>query len=70
MKSTSREEKIECDVRLGILSSMKSKKIEKTQNKYLEEAYDLLTNKNYDKSTYLYGMKPANLKINLGEIKS
>ena len=39
IKSTSREEKIECNIMLGVLSVMKSKKLIYSKSKYLDEAY-------------------------------
>ena len=70
IKSTSREEKIECNIMLGILSILKSKKLIYTKNKYLEEAYDLITDDKFNKAQYLYGDKSLGIKFNLSEIRS
>ena len=70
IKSTSREEKIECNIMLGVLSILKSKKLIYTKNKYLEEAYDLITDDKFNKSQYLYGDKSLGVKFNLSEIRS
>ena len=70
VKATSREEKIECDIKLGILSIIKSKKIKYIKSKYFEEAYDLISDKNYNKNKYLYGNKDINPKFNLIEVRA
>ena len=69
IKSTSREEKIECNIMLGVLSVMKSKKLIYSKSKYLDEAYYLITEKNYDKSQYSYGDKSLGVKFNLNEVR-
>ena len=69
IKATSREEKIECDIMLGVLSIIKTKKILYTKNKYFDEAYDLISEKNYNKKNYLYGNKSIDPKFNLIEIR-
>jgi len=69
IKSTSREEKIECNIMLGVLSIMKSKKLVYSKSKYLDEAYFLLTEKNYNKSQYSYGDKSVGIKYNLNEVR-
>ena len=70
IKSTSREEKIECNIMLGVLSIIKSKKLIYLRNKYLEEAYDLITDDKFNKTQYLYGDKSLGIKFNLSEIRS
>ena len=70
VKANSREEKIECDVMLGVLSIVKTKKIYYTKSKYLEEAYDLISDPNYNKNKYLYGNKSINPKFNLLEVRA
>ena len=70
IKSTSSEEKIECNIMLGVLSILKSKKLIYTKNKYLEEAYDLITDDKFNKSQYLYGDKSLGVKFSLSEIRS
>ena len=70
VKATSREEKIECNIKLGILSIIKSKKIKYLKSKYFEEAYDLISDKSYDKNKYLYGNKEINPKFNLIEVRA
>ena len=69
-KSTSREEKIEYNIMLGVLSVIKTKKIAYSRNKYLDEAYDLISEKNYNKSKYLYGDKSLNPKFSLMEVRA
>ena len=69
IKSTSREEKIECNIMLGVLSVMKSKKLIYSKSKYLDEAYYLITEKNYDKGQYSYGDKSLGIKFNLNEVR-
>ena len=70
IKSTSREEKIECNILLGILSAMKTKKTLYIKSKYLDEAYFFISEKNYNKNEYLYGDKSLGLKFNLNEIRA
>lgn len=71
VKSNRIEEKIECDIMLGVLSTIKSKKIEAQESKYLEEAYNLLCDKNFDIKNYYYGNKsPPNSKLNFCEVRS
>ena len=70
MKSTAREEKIECNIMLGVLSILKSKKLIYLKNKYLEEAYDLITDDKFNMEQYLFGDKSLGLKYNLSEIRS
>ena len=69
IKSTSREEKIECNIMLGVLSIMKSKKLVFSKSKYLDEAYFLITEKKYNKSQYSYGDKSLGIKYNLNEVR-
>ena len=70
MKATSREEKIEYDIMLGVLSIIKTKKIAYNKNKYLDEAYTLISDKSFNKSKYLYGNKSINPKFNLIEVRA
>ena len=70
VKSTTREEKIECDIMLGVLSIIKTKKFLYNKNKYLDEAYELITDKTYDRAKYLYGNKSLNPKFNLIEVRA
>ena len=70
VKATSREEKIECNIKLGVLSIIKTKKILYTKSKYFDEAYDLLSENNYNKKNYLYGNKSLNPKFNLIEVRA
>ena len=69
-QSTSREEKIENDIKLGVLSAIKSRKEDVSESKYLEEAYEILCDKNYDLKTYKYGNKPISLANNFYEIRA
>ena len=69
-KSTTREEKIIYDIKLGIISSIKSQKDHILESKYLEEAYEFLCDKNFDLSGYKYGNKPTNIKNNFYEIRA
>ena len=65
------EEKIELNIKLGVLSTLKSKKIEAERSKYFEEAYNIILNKKFDIKTYFYGNKsPPNQKLNFSEIRS
>ena len=70
IKSTTREEKIECNIMLGVLSIIKSKKLIYSKSKYLDEAYYLISEKNYDKSQYLYGDKSLNPKFKQSEVRA
>ena len=70
-KSNRPEEKIEYEIMLGVLSTIKSKKIEPQISKHFEQAYNLLCDKNFDIKNYLYGNKsPSNYKLNFCEIRS
>ena len=65
------EEKIELCIKLGILSTIKSKKIKPERSKYFEEAYSIILNKNFDINNYFYGNKsPPNPKLNFCEIRA
>ena len=68
--TTSREEKIENDIKLGIISKIKTKKRNFEPSKYLEEAYELLCDNNFDLNTYKYGSQPSNIRNNLYEIRA
>ena len=71
VKANRIEEKIECDIMIGVLSTIKSKKIEPQESKYFEEAYNLLCDKNFDIKNYYYGNKsPPNSKLNFCEVRS
>ena len=69
-QSKSREDKIEYDIKLAVISSIKSKKANILESKYLEEAYEILCDKNYDLNTYKYGNKPTVIKNNFYEIRA
>ena len=69
VKLNSNEEKIECDIQLGILSTIKTRKID-VISKYFERAYSLLCDKNFDKKNYIYGTKPPKIKLNYSEIRA
>ena len=70
-KANRPEEKIEFNIMLGVLSTIKSKKIEPQESKYFEEAYNILCDKNLDIKNYYYGNRsPPNLKLNFSEIRS
>ena len=69
-KTKIREERIEYDIKLGILSSIKSKQNKVKKNKYLKEAYDLLTDKSFDKVNYKFGTTPLRSKNNIYEIRA
>ena len=69
-QSTSREEKIKNDIKLGIISSMKSKKDMVTESKYLEEAYELLCDRNFDLTTYKFINQPLNIVNVFYEIRA
>ena len=68
--AASREEKIENDIKLGIISNIKTKKKNYEPSKYLEEAYELLCDKNFDLNTYKYGSQTSNVKNNFYEIRA
>ena len=71
LKATRPEEKIEYDIMLGVLSTIKSKKIEPQESKYFEQAYNLICDKNFDIKNYFYGNKsPPNAKLNFCEIRA
>ena len=71
LKVTRLEEKIECDIMLGVLSTIKSKKIEPQESKYFEQAYNVLCDKNFDVKNYYYGNKsPPNVKLNFCEVRA
>ena len=69
-QSKSREEKIEYDIKLGIISIIKTQKDNINESKYLEEAYELLCDKNFDLSMYKYGTQPVNIINNLYELRA
>ena len=71
VKANRPEEKIEYDIMLGVLSTIKSKKIEPQESKYFEQAYSALCDQNFDIKNYFYGNKsPPNIKLNFCEIRS
>ena len=69
-QSKTREEKIEFDIKLGIISVIKTQKENINESKYFEEAYELLCDKNFDLSKYKYGTNPVNIINNLYEIRA
>ena len=69
-QSKSREEKIEYDIKLGVISVIKTQKENMNESKYLEEAYELLCDKNFDLSMYKYGTQPVNIINNLYELRA
>ena len=70
-KATRPEEKIELNIKLGVLTTMKSKKIEPERSFHFDEAYNLILNKNFDIKNYFYGNKnPINIKLNFCEIRA
>ena len=69
-KSKTREDKIEYDIKLFLLSSIKTKKESITRSKYLEEAYEMLCDKNFEISNYKYISNPVNLKAIFYEIRA
>ena len=68
--ATSREEKIQYDIKLGVLSKIKSKKNNSEPSKYLEEAYELVSDKNFDPKSYKNGSEPLNERNNFYEIRA
>ena len=68
--SVSREEKIDNDIKLSILSRIKSKKKNFESSKYLDEAYELICDKNFDLKAYKYGSQPVNVRNNFYEIRA
>lgn len=70
VKAGSREEKIEYNIILAVLSIIKTKKIAYNKNKYLNEAYELICQKKFNISKYLYGVKPNNPKYNFSEVRA
>ena len=69
-QSSTREEKIENDIKLGVISKIKTKKKNYQFSKYLEEAYELLCDKNFDPKTYSYGSQPINIRNNFFELRA
>jgi len=69
-KTKIREERIDYDIKLGILSSIKSKQNKIKRNKYFKEAYDLLNDKSFDKTNYIYGTSPVRNKNNFYELRA
>ena len=69
-KTKIREERIDYDIKLGVLSLMKSKANKKNKFKYFNEAYELLSDKKFDVSNYLYGNKNGNIQYNFYEIRA
>ena len=68
-ESMNLEEFIKYDIKLGILSTIKSKKKEICLSKHLKEAYDIICSKSFDHKKYLYG-NPENIKQNFYEIRA
>ena len=69
-QSKNKEEKIEYDIKLGVISSIKSQKENFIESKYLEEAYEFLCDRNFDFQNYKYGNKPINIRNNFYEIRA
>lgn len=69
-KTKIREERIVYDIKLGILSLMKSKASKKNKFKYFNDAYELLCDKNFDIQNYIYGDKQGNTQYNFYEIRA
>ena len=69
-KTKIREERIEYDIKLGILYQIKSHPNKKNKSKYFKEAYDLLSDKKFNIANYKYGNKPLNTKNNFYEIRA
>ena len=70
-KATRPEEKIELNIKLGVLTTLKSKKIEPERSFYFDEAYNIILNNNFDIKNYFYGNKnPTNTKLNFCEIRA
>ena len=69
-QSASREIKIEYNIKLAVLSNIKTKKTNFEPSKYLEEAYELLIDKNFDFKTYKYASNPLNVINNFYEIRA
>ena len=69
-KTKIREERIHYNIKLGIISLMKSKANKKNKSKYFNEAYELLCDKNTEISKYKYGSNPINEKYNFYEIRA
>ena len=65
-----REEKIEYDIKLGVISSIKSQKEHIIESKYLEEAYEFLCDRYFDLNTYIYREEPLNIKNIFYEIRA
>ena len=64
-------EKFELNIKLGVLSALKSKKYETERPKYFEEAYKMIFNKNFDIKNFFYGNKSSpNQKLNFCEMRS
>ena len=70
VKAGSREEKIEYNIILAVLSIIKTKKIAYNKNKYLDEAYELICQKKFNINKYQYGVKPNNPKYNFSEVRA
>ena len=70
IKSALREEKIECNLILGILSIIKSKKLVYSKSKYFDEAYYFISDKNYDKSQFAFADKTLNPKFKSNELRA
>lgn len=69
-KSKIFEERVNYDIKLGILSSLKSKKNNLNESKYFKEAYNILCNKKIDINNYIYTNKPGSKKLNIYEMKA
>ena len=69
-KSKIFEERVNYDIKLGILSSLKSKKTNLNESKYFKEAYNILCSKKIDINNYIYTNKPGSTKLNIYEMKA
>ena len=69
-QSKTREEKIEYDIKLGVISSIKSQKEHIIESKYLEEAYEFLCDRYFDLKKYIYRTEPLNIKNIFYEIRA
>lgn len=68
--ATTREDKIENDIKLAVLSNIKTKKKFFEPSKYLDEAYEFLCDQNFDVKTYKYGSQPLDIRNNFYEIRA
>ena len=69
-QAASSEEKIENNIKLAFLQRIKTKKKNFENSKYLEEAYELICNKNFDCKNYIYSSQTPNIRNNFYEIRA